>query len=90
MDLALNNLTGSRKVAEMISRLGHCANYHTIKKIENEMVVEATKSVKATPFEMSLNASTATGVSWDNFDRFEETKSGKDTFCMSLQQQTEK
>ena len=54
------------------------------------MVVEATKSVKATPFEMSLNASTATGVSWDNFDRFEETKSGKDTFCMSLQQQTEK
>ena len=28
---------------------------------------------------MSLNASTATGVAWDNFDRFVETKSGKDT-----------
>ena len=28
---------------------------------------------------MSLNASTATGVAWDNFDRFVETKSGKHT-----------
>ena len=28
---------------------------------------------------MSLNASTATGVAWGNFDRFVETKSGEDT-----------
>ena len=59
-------------------RLGHCASYHTIKEIENEVTIEATKSVKATPFRMSLNARTATGVAWDNFDRFVETKSGKD------------
>ena len=51
------------------------ASYHTIKETENEMTIEATKSVKA----MSLNASTATGVACDNFDRFIETKSGKDT-----------
>ena len=37
------------------------------------------KSVKATLFGMGLNASPATGVAWDNFDRFVETKSGKDT-----------
>ena len=37
------------------------------------------KSVNAKPFEMGLNASTVTGVAWDNFDRFVETKSGKDT-----------
>ena len=43
------------------------------------MIVEATKSVKTTPFGMSLNSSTATGVDQDNFDRFVETKSGKDT-----------
>ena len=42
--------------------------------------------VKATPFGISLTASVATGVAWYNFDRFEETKSGKNTFCMSLQQ----
>ena len=66
-------------MVEMMCRLGHCASYHTIKEIENEMTIEATKSVKATPFGMSLNASAATGVAWDNFDRLVDTKSGKDT-----------
>ena len=77
--LALNSLTGSRKVFEMMCRLGHCVSYHRIKEIENEMKIETTKSVKATPFGMSLNASAATDVAWDNFDRFVEIKSGKDT-----------
>ena len=86
----LNSLTGSRKVVEMMSRLGQCVSTHTIKEIENEMTIEATKCVKAIPFRMSLNGSAATGVVWDEFDRFEETKSGKDTFCVSLQQQKEK
>ena len=60
-------------------RLGYCASYHTTKEFENEMTIEATKSVKATPFGMSLNASAATGVAWNNFERFVKTKSGKDT-----------
>ena len=77
--LALNSLTSSRKVVEMLCRLGHCASYHTIKEIESEMTIEATKSVKVTPFGMSLNASAATNVAWNNFDRFVKTKSGKNT-----------
>ena len=40
--------------------------------------------MNATPFEMSLNASTVTGVAWDNFDRFLETKSGKGTLHDSV------
>ena len=67
--LSLNSLTGSRKVVEMMCRLGHCASYHAIREIENEMTIEATKSVKARPFGISLNASTASVVAWDNFDR---------------------
>ena len=58
----------------MMCRLGHCAFYHAIKKIENEMRIEAAKSVKATPFRICSNASVATGVAWDNFDKFMETK----------------
>ena len=46
-------------MVEMMYRLRHCASYHTIKEIENEM---AAKSVKATPFRLSLNVSAATGV----------------------------
>ena len=43
------------------------------------MTTEATKCVKVTTFGISLNASTATGVAWNNFDRFVKTKSGEDT-----------
>ena len=35
--------------------------------------------MKATTFGISLNASTAIGIAWGNFDRFVETKSGEDT-----------
>ena len=62
----------------MMCRLVHRASYHTIKEIENEMTIETTKSVKATPFGMSLNANAAAGVAWGNFDRFMETETGKD------------
>ena len=68
----------------MMWRLCYCASYHTIKEFENEMTIEATKSVKATPFGMSLNATAATSVAWDNFDRFVKTKSGKDTLQDSV------
>ena len=77
--LLLNSLTVSRKVVEMMCRLGYCATYHTIKEIENEMIIETIKSGKATPFRMRLNARAATGVAWDNFCRFVNTKKGKDT-----------
>ena len=33
--LELNSLTGSRKVVEMMRRLGYCASYNTTKEIEN-------------------------------------------------------
>ena len=66
-------------MVEIICGLGHCASYQTIKEIENEMTIEATKSVKATPFRIGSNASAASGVACDNFDRFVETRSGKDT-----------
>ena len=39
LGLALNSLTGSRKVVEMMSRLGQCVSNHTIKEIENEMTI---------------------------------------------------
>ena len=48
----------------MMCRLVHCASYHTIKEIENKMTIEARKSMKATPFGMSLNVNAATDVPW--------------------------
>ena len=60
--LALNSLTCSRRVVGMMRRLDRCTSYYTVKEIENKMAIEVTKSVKATPFRMSLNASAATGI----------------------------
>ena len=40
LGIALNSLTGSRKVIEIMKRLGHCASYHTIEGIETEATFE--------------------------------------------------
>ena len=43
LGIALKNLTGSRKVIEIMNRLGHCVSYHTVKEIEKEATFESTK-----------------------------------------------
>ena len=34
LGINLKSLTGSRKVLEIMNRLGHCASYHTIEELE--------------------------------------------------------
>lgn len=77
--MALKSMTGSRKVIEMMNKLGHCASYNTLEEIETELTFEATSENTVTPNGMSLLSEYGTGVGWDNFDRFVETESGKDT-----------
>ena len=79
LGLILKSLTGSRKVVEMINRLGHCVNYHTVQELETELTIEATRSNIKTPFGMNFTNNCGTGIAWDNFDRFVETQSGRDT-----------
>ena len=79
LGLVLKSLTGSRKVIELLNRMGYCASYHTTQEIETEMTFEAGRRKKNTPFGMSLQSNAGTGVAWDNYDRFVETQSGKDT-----------
>lgn len=63
----------------MINKLGHCVSYHTVEELETELTFEATKSQRFTPNGMVLSKSLGTGLAWDNFDRFVDTGSGKDT-----------
>ena len=79
LGIALNSLTGSRKVIEIMKCLGHCASYQTIEGIETEATFESTKRNLLTPIGMKLNPRRGTGISWDNFDRFVETITGKET-----------
>ena len=77
LGIALTSLTGSRKVIEIMNRLGHCASYHTIKDVETEATLESTKRNFVTPLGMKPRCET--DVAWDNFDRFVETITGKET-----------
>ena len=77
LGIALKSLTGSRKVIKIMNRLGHCASYHTREEAETEATSESTKRNLVTPLGMKPRC--GTGVTWDNFDRFVETITGKET-----------
>ena len=61
------------------NRLGHCASYSTIVELETELTFEATKEKRLTPNRMSLNPANNIGVAFDNFNKYLEKVSGKDT-----------
>ena len=56
-----------------MSRYGHIASYYTICELETEITYNASKSGYLPA------ANRGTGCAFDNFDRFVETISGKDT-----------
>ena len=77
--MAAKNWTGSKKAVDILNRLGHCASYSTFEELETKPTSEVTKEKRLTPNEMSLNTAINIGVAFDNFDRYFETISGKDT-----------
>ena len=64
---------------EILNRMGHCVSYSTAEELETELTFEANKNSKEIPFGMKTTAEFNAGIAWDNFNRFVETKSGKDT-----------
>ena len=79
LGFAIKTLTEYRTVVEILNRMGHCVGYSTVEELETELTFEVNKNNKETPFGMKTTPELNTGILWDNFDRFVETKSGKDT-----------
>ena len=53
LGLGLHNLTGSRKVVDILNKLGHCINYNMVYDIETsqaEIVQEEASSISVFPF----------------------------------------
>lgn len=48
LGMAINSFTVSRKVVDILNRLGHSACYITIKELETELKFEATKEKRLT------------------------------------------
>ena len=77
--IAIKSLIGSKKVVTMLNRLGHCINYNGIEELETELTYNCSNANQITPSGMSKEKSCSTGLAFDNYDRFTETLSGKDT-----------
>ncbi|KAG8177890.1 hypothetical protein JTE90_001721 [Oedothorax gibbosus] len=74
-----NSLTSSRKIIDIIHRYGHCISYSAIEELETEATYTSVQKSESCPETIVKSPHLCTGVAFDNFDRFVETKSGKDT-----------
>lgn len=75
--LAAKSLTGSRRMINILNRLGHCVSYTVTEGIETELAYTCSLENVILPFDLSPHS--YTHVAFDNYDQYVETSSGKDT-----------
>lgn len=79
LGLATKSLTSSRQVLNILDRYGHTISYTTAVKLETETTFAEYQSSATIPTGISNIPGLCTHVAYDNFDRFVDTSSGKDT-----------
>lgn len=79
LGLAMKSLTNSRQVITILNRYGHTIGYNLAEEIETEMTFTAYENNKIIPNGIDTTHGRSTHVAFDNFDRFVDTTSGKDT-----------
>lgn len=79
LGMTLKSLTSSRKIIDIIHRYGHCISYPEIEELETEATYTSIKKSSLYPETIKKSSNLCTGVVYDNFDRFVEIRSGKDT-----------
>ncbi|GFW97903.1 uncharacterized protein TNCV_1426661 [Trichonephila clavipes] len=79
LEMSLKSLTSSRKIIDIIHRYGNCISYPGIEELETEAIYTSVQNSSICPETIVKSPLLCTGVAFDNFDRFVETKSGKDT-----------
>ena len=42
----MKNITGNRKIIDVLNCLGHCIDYHMAEEIETELVTSVTEKIK--------------------------------------------
>ncbi|GFU64830.1 hypothetical protein TNCV_2144651 [Trichonephila clavipes] len=79
LGMNVKSLTYSRKMINILSRLGHSCNYSTLEELETEVTISFVNRSQMCPFDNIQGPSLSTGVAFDNFDRYVDTLTGKDT-----------
>lgn len=79
LGLVVKTIAGSRKLLEILNRLGHCVSYNVVEELETELTFTASESSRLLPDGLKPVPGLHTGVAFDNFDCFVETLNGRDT-----------
>lgn len=79
LGMAIKILTSSRKLVDILNRYGHCISYNAIEEIETEATYTSTSRAGLCPEIINKTQNLSVGIAYDNFDRFFNTKTGKDT-----------
>ena len=77
--LALKTMTGNTKVLSILNRLGHSVSYHIAEELETELAYASEDRNLMTPQGMVSDPRYGIGLVHDNWDRYVDTLSGKDT-----------
>lgn len=80
LGLTMKSITGSRKVIDILNRMGHSISYTSAEELETELAFGAAQNRFILPYGLiPNNPNLRTHVAFDNFDKYVETTSGKDT-----------
>ncbi|XP_044590474.1 uncharacterized protein LOC123269040 [Cotesia glomerata] len=79
LGLAVKSLTNSRQVLTILNKYGHTIGYNLAEELETEMTYTSVQHNTVIPTGITAASGCSTHVAFDNFDRFVETSSGKDT-----------
>ncbi|GFW58988.1 hypothetical protein TNCV_2830941 [Trichonephila clavipes] len=63
----------------ILNRLGHCCNYNTLEELETEATISSVNRSQICSPDIIQSPSLNTGVAFNNFDRYVDTLTGKDT-----------
>ncbi|CAG4981938.1 unnamed protein product [Colias eurytheme] len=79
LGLAIKSLTNSRQVITILNRYGHTIGYNLAEELETEITYTSLRNNKLIPTGITATEGCSTHVAFDNFDRFVDTTTGKDT-----------
>ena len=75
----VKNLSGSRKLLEILNKFGHCTSYYVAEELETQLCYVADKQSLLIPPGVVKNNTSSIRVAYDNNDRYVDTVNGKHT-----------
>ncbi|KAL4718512.1 hypothetical protein ACJJTC_002715 [Scirpophaga incertulas] len=75
----MKSLTNSKKIVNILNKYGHCCSYTVLEELETEATFAATRRSMLCPDDIIPSRNLCTGLAFNNFDRFVDTATGKDT-----------